>query len=83
MPYFNHDCEGCVYLGSITGAYNYDFHFCPEQNSAIIREGNDAENYQSFPVDSVLGWENDNSLWSLMKSMLLTHAELGYIDLEV
>lgn len=44
-PRFIHDCDGCIFLGSL---YQYDLYFCPSSYPTIIlRFGNDGPEYSS------------------------------------
>lgn len=85
MPVFKHDCENCIYLGSVHAAFSYDFYYCPTDNmmggSCIIREGDEPDNYQSFPWDIVKMDEFDEGLWGLMRKFILTHEMLGTITI--
>jgi hypothetical protein len=59
-PYWKHDCDKCVWLGSHWGAKEYyDFYYCKENSGdpdgcGIIRMGNEPENNESWPMRSLM-----------------------------
>ena len=90
MPFFTHDCNHCIYLGSIRTVQPYeivqpyDFYYCPNTKtggSCIIRDGNNPEDNQSFPWDIIKSWKCQDSMWALMKQFVLTHIDLGTLNI--
>lgn len=55
VPYFNHDCSSCVFLGNYndpwfaTGTSNgdCDLYYCPGQPTVLARFGNEGGEYSS------------------------------------
>jgi hypothetical protein len=63
VPYHEHDCEACIYLGysfveDLGKLVNTDYYFCPEGKDIIARFSSDGPDYASmpvgFPVDIIL-----------------------------
>jgi len=82
-PYWKHDCDRCLYLGSrrIDDSC-YDFYYCEIKDSGvspytgIIREGNDPDNNSSYLQRSIMEWDagDPNDVCSILKSLILTVA---------
>ena len=68
-PKYKHDCDGCIWLGSITypgplttgeaPLRNADLYFCKEAEAfmggtVIARHSSEGSNYSSFPVDLIV-----------------------------
>jgi len=54
-PKYVHDCKDCVLTGQDE---DYDFYYCKNADggSVIARYGSDPSQYQSSPVQMLLGW---------------------------
>ena len=81
-PYWKHDCDECVYLGSRSIDDNhYDFYSCESSKSdenlftGIIRNGNAPEDNESYPSRSIMGWSGDDlrDVCDVLKNMLIHH----------
>ena len=80
-PYWKHDCDRCVYLGSQKIEDScYDFYYCEIKDSevspytGIIREGNDPDNNSSYLQRDIMRWSagDPNDVCSILKSLILT-----------
>lgn len=52
-PVFEHDCDGCIFLGTYTWKERqFDLYFCPncDEGSVIARFGSDGPEYASAPL---------------------------------
>jgi hypothetical protein len=81
-PYWIHDCEKCVWLGSRQiGDSHLDFYWCSWADSAeigtgIIRRGNDADNNESYLFSSIQSWigdEDPRCACYLLRKLVLKH----------
>lgn len=78
-PYWQHDCEKCIWLGSrIVDLMVFDFYYCPTKDSfsGIIRSGNLPEDNESWPSEVIMKWDGGNKddigdiLYTLIKAHL-------------
>jgi len=82
-PYWIHDCEKCVWLGSheFVNEY-YDFYWCMNgksevsKGSGVIRNGNLTENNESYPYRVLSEWDSDEldrSVFNVLQRLVMTH----------
>jgi hypothetical protein len=50
MPLHTHDCDACVYLGTLRGT---DHYFCPKDKSLIQRFGSEGWEYCAWPLADI------------------------------
>lgn len=81
-PYWQHDCDKCVYLGSRDIGYNrYDFYYCESSKSdennftGIIRDGNLPEDNSSYLSRSIAEWDgtDEEDVCNILKNLILKH----------
>ena len=75
-PYFTHDCNTCVYLGSgQVDGQRVDFYRHPGQGllspTALARTGNDGPDYGSMPESMLATWSRPSSFLAEYKLRFL------------
>jgi len=83
-PYWKHDCDKCVYLGSrkIDDSC-FDFYYCESSKSdeypftGIIREGNEADNNSSYLSKSIMWWAGEeevaDDVCNILRDLIMKH----------
>jgi len=83
-PYWKHDCEKCVWLGSHwMGDRYYDFYWCENgesevsKGSGIIRDGNLPEDNESFPHITIadLNYHGYGNVYDVLQRLVMAHIE--------
>jgi hypothetical protein len=78
-PYWNHDCQECIYLGSRQVIDNkFDFYYCEPSGSddypyvGIIRGGNEPDNYDSHAFKSIEEPTdiNENDAYDILSNLI-------------
>lgn len=86
---YEHDCEGCDYIGSIAETWEHDvkpqhidLYVCPNgglgEPTVVARHGDEGPQYTSKPLSILYTRESDIKRWKRAKKILRNHIRVEY-----
>lgn len=85
-PYWKHDCDKCVWLGSHWASdrygHHYDFYYCKENSFndpdgvGIIRMGNEPVDHEAWPIRYIMSLDQEESpLYDDLRRRVVAHLD--------